>query len=479
MGKITGSNQTKVFFKALSIFGSVEVLKLACGIVRTKLVAIWIGTVGVGIMSLYNSTLEMVKSVSLLNLRQSSIPAIASAEEDDRDRICSQVELLGFIIGIIITVLVIGLSPLLSLATFGNYDYSWGFALLAPTMLANSLSDVKQAVMQGLRRFDVLAKAVVWTVVVSTIVTIPLFYFFRLSAIVPSLIIFPVVLTFLLYIIPGSRIKRVAYNPGLFRETVKALVKLGSYLTIGIAVAFIGDYLMRIYLNRYAGAASVGLFQAGVTLVNRYVGIFFTVITMEYFPRLSARINRTHYTEMVVAHEINISLGLLVPVVILFISLNEVVVRLLYSSSFLDITPYITIGVIATVLRAVSWCFSYVIVAKGDGRIFVMTESISVITLLILSYIGWNLGSWAGLGWAFVGQYAVYTIVTWGICRYRYGIRMPSAVINRISGALMVCLGALLLRIVAGWWAPLLLLLPIGAYWFVKLQQNSRKKRAR
>lgn len=438
---------TAKFMKALGVFGSLEVLKVLCAVVRTKLVALWIGTAGVGIISLYNATLDMIKSVALLNLRQTSVPAIAGAEESERVHICRYVDLLGLIIGIISTIIVIVLSPFLSLVTFDSYDYSWGFALLAPTMLAAGIGDARGAILQGLGRLRTLALASLYSVLASTAVAIPLFYFFRMAAIVPVLIVFPVFTALFLFFVPGSGVKFPPHDKALFRATVRSLVRIGSYLTVGIAVGFIADYVLRVYLSRHGGVDTVGLFQSGYTIVKSYVGIFFTAITMEFFPRLSATIKRRKYTSVIVAHEISVALWVLMPVVVLFILFNDIIVKLLYTSAFLDVVPYISVAIIGTLLRAVSWCFSYVIVAKGDGKVYIFTESISAVSLLVFSYIGWTYGGFAGLGCAYVAQFVMFTIATWAVCRYRYGLRMPASVWRLTAFTLAVSGAALALRL--------------------------------
>ena len=475
MGKIVTSRNTASVFRALGIFGSLEVMKMLCAVVRTKLVALWIGTAGVGIISLYNSTLDMVKSVALLNMRQSCVPSIAAAAQnpEEQARICHHVDVLGVAVGALTTILFAAFAPLLSLATFGSYSYSWGFALLAPTMFLSSVADARQAVLQGCRRLDVLARATLWAVLAATLLALPLFYFFRIAAIVPVLIIFPVFTAFFLYIVPShSGQRKLPFDRRLFFATAKSLIRLGSYLTLGVAMGFLADYLLRIYLERVGGIPVVGLFQSGATIIKSYVGLFFTAITMEFFPRLSATISHKRATSLIVAHEIGIALWLLMPVIVIFISFDELVVRLLYSSSFLDIVPYLSIAIIATVLRAVSWCFSYVIVAKGDGRIYLLTEAISAISLLVFSYIGWKNAGFAGLGWAYVGEYLAFTAAVWLVCRLRYGLRIPSGIAALILFATAIGFAALWFKLTFGIWTPLLLIPIILIVWIVVRRQH-------
>lgn len=453
------SNTRRRALKALGMFGSLEALKMVCSVVRTKLVAIWIGAAGVGVISLYNATLEMLRSVAMLNLRQSAVPAIASADPADQPHIAHTVGLLGVIIGLTATLAVAILSPLLSLLTFGSYDYAWGFALLAPTMLAGAVADARSAIMQGRGHLADLARASLWAVLAATAVAIPLFYFFRMAAIVPVLIAFPVFAALFAVIAPASRHGNAQLDRRLFRSTAAGLVRLGSYLTAGMSTGLIADYALRAWLGRHSGIDTVGIFQAGSTVVKSYVGVFFVAMMMEFFPRVAATIRSARATSLVVGREIILTTSLICPLIVLFLSCNELIVNLLYSQEFAATVPYISIAATATALRAVSYCFSYVIIARGDGRIYLITESISAVSLLAFSYIGWTSGGFVGLGWAFVGQFAVFTAATWIAGRRRYGLRLPRTAIAVALASLAIAFIALALRQIA-WWAPLPLLIP-------------------
>lgn len=47
------SATTAKVIKAMGIFGGVQSLQILCSVIRTKLVAVWIGPAGVGLIALY------------------------------------------------------------------------------------------------------------------------------------------------------------------------------------------------------------------------------------------------------------------------------------------------------------------------------------------------------------------------------------------------------------------------------------------
>lgn len=62
----------------------------------------------------------------------------------------------------------------------------------------------------------------------------------------------------------------------------------GFFLTVSAFVTQLSSYIFMAYLNNVGGDDTVGFYQSGFTLVNRYLGLIFTAIAMEYFPRLSS-----------------------------------------------------------------------------------------------------------------------------------------------------------------------------------------------
>ncbi len=452
------STLTARVLKALSVFGSLEVINMACAVVRTKLVALWIGAAGVGVISLFNSTMGMLQYVLLLNLRTGAVSDIAAADEAGRGAVCKATTRLGLIIGIVSSIIVAVLSPLLSRVTFGTYDYTWAFAVLSLTMFASAVADSRRAVLQGLARLRRLAVASLWGGVVSTVVAVPMFYCRRMDAIVPVLLVFSFVTAAFLIVQPTGLSPAKKYKRAELTAPMKSIIRFGGYITVAIGFTLLADYALRVYLNTSASIEAVGHFQAGYTVVNSYVGIIFTAIAMEFYPRLAAMASRRRRAEVIVAHEVTIVQWILLPVVIVFLSADQLIVRVLYSESFIDAVEYMSPAIVGVMLRGSSWCMSYVMLANSDGRAYVVTEIVSSLLMLGLSIALWQGYGFVGLGAAYLIQYIVYAAMTYGVCRVRYRMRMPATVVRLIVAMPLIAGAALAMRLIIGWWAPLILL---------------------
>ena len=77
----------RTIVKAISLFGGTQVFSILCSIVKTKLIAIWLGAGGVGIIGLYSNTIDMISALTGLGLGGSSVRSISREyQSGDADR---------------------------------------------------------------------------------------------------------------------------------------------------------------------------------------------------------------------------------------------------------------------------------------------------------------------------------------------------------------------------------------------------------
>ena len=169
-----------MILKAMGIFGGVQVLGILCSIIRTKLVALWIGPVGVGLFGIFNQALEMINMATNLGVRNSSVRDISQAMEH-RDqsliaRIVTVVRRWSLWLGMAGALITLAIAPALSRFSFGDYSHVWHFAALAVAVLFMALTNGEYAVLQGLSKLKRLARVTVSGTVGGLLISIPLFY---------------------------------------------------------------------------------------------------------------------------------------------------------------------------------------------------------------------------------------------------------------------------------------------------------------
>lgn len=447
------TNISRMAMKAMGLFGGVQVMGILCSIIRTKLVAMWIGPVGIGLFGLFNNALEMISTGTNLGIRSSSVKDISQtmvmSDHGLVARMVAVVRRWSLWLGLAGALLTLSLAPLLSQVTFGDTTHIWGFVALSAAVLLQALTNGEYAVLQGTARLKRLASVTLWGTIVGLAVSIPMFYLLRERSILPSIIAYAAALAAFAWLFrnrdypPVDVSRREAFDMG------KGFVKLGIYMTLGNFATILASYAFNAWLNVNAGTEQVGFYQAGYTLINKYTGLILTALGMEYYPRLAKVADSRIRLRAFVSQEINVAIAVMAPVVALFILLREVIVWLLYTPEFNVILTFVSWGMIGTVLRTLSWCLAFTILAKGDGKTYLWTEAASAIINLVLNILFYRMWGLIGLGIAFLVSYVLYTLII-AIVYFRiYHLTITRASIYNLLWTLAVA-GAVMIAMEAG-----------------------------
>lgn len=429
--------------RAMGIFGGVKVASILCSIVRTKLIAVWIGPVGVGLFAIFNGALDMITAISQVGLRNSAVRDISQHRGTQRIALVMAVtRRWAWVLGLAGAAVTVAISPLLSRWTFGNDSWTWGFMALGVAVLLNSLGASEGAIMQGLEKLKQLARASVWGVVIGFAVSVPMFYFWRIDSVLPSILAYS--LTTAVAMLWYGHKQPAKVHP-TWEQSVsvgRSFLVLGAFMVASDVITQVLTYVFTAWLNLHSSAQEVGYYRGGFTVVNRYVGLVFSAIAMEYYPRLAAATGHRNRMALFVFHEMKTVLWVLLPLVMTFICAAPLIVRILYTPDFLVIVPFISIAMVGTVLRGISWCMAYVMLARGDGKIYLFTEAMSDAIMLGLNLAGYLLWGLTGLGIAYVCWYVIYTVMVTVVYR-RYGYGMKPGVLVLAGCVLSLCVAQL------------------------------------
>ena len=410
-----GSSISRMAMKAMGLFGGVQIAGILCSIIRTKLVAMWIGPVGVGLFGLFNNALEMISTGTNLGIRSSSVrdisQALAGRNPDLVARMVNVVRKWAMWLGLAGALITLTLAPLLSQVTFGDTTHIWGFVALSVAVLLQALTNGEYAVLQGTARLKRLASVTLWGTIVGLAISIPLFYWLRERSILPSILAYAAALAVFAWLFRNRDYPQVTMSRQETFNMGKGFVQLGIFMTLGNFASILASYAFNAWLNVNAGTEAVGFYQAGYTLINKYTGLILTALGMEYYPRLAKVADSRLRLRAFVSQEINLAIAVMAPVVALFILLRELVVWILYTPEFNVIFTFVSWGMIGTVFRTLSWCLAFTILAKGDGKTYLWTEVASAVINLVLNIVFYRWWGLTGLGVAFLVSYVLYTLI--------------------------------------------------------------------
>lgn len=451
---------TRSILQAAGIFGGVRVLNILCSLIRNKLIAVFVGPAGVGLISLYNSVSDMVTTLSRLNIDQSATRDISQTSGADIDRISTVVMRTTWVFGLLGALLLCVFSPLLSEWSFGTSDLWWTFCLLATVPLGNTLYCGICAIYQGTRNFKALARSGIWPALAAIAISVPLIIILGKDSIIWVLTTYGITYG-ITALICRRKSRSIAIPWRQEWQLAGSFIRLGALITVGVIITQLFNYLFVLFLNCYADTGTLGIYQAGFTLVNAYVGVVFTGMWVEFLPRLSAIIHSPKRTSIAVSHQIITTAWLLMPIIGFFVCADKLIVRLLYAENFMAMLPFITLGIAGVLLRAVSWCIAHTMLAKGDGAIYVVSETVSGVVFLTLHVTLYSTLGFLGLGIAYIIWYALYLLFVYIVYRRRYRLTIDAQAWKLVGIATAFAAVCVASKLLVGWWLTLLLTLAI------------------
>ena len=435
--------------KFTGIFGGVQGLNVLVGLVRNKFVALLLGPDGMGLVSLFNTTVQLISQATHLGISVSAVRNISEYyDAGDTEKVAHCVKvvrgwcLLTALLGMLVCVVA---GPFLSNTTFSWGDHTLHFVVLAPAVGMIAITGGETAILKGQRKLGALALVQIVAALASLVIAIPIYYFFWQAGIVPVIVLMAFVtmcatLRFSLRIFPlqirGAR--------GILGEGM-GMIRLGVAFTLAGIVGSGAEMFIRSFLNVAGSLDAVGLYNAGYMITITYAGLVFAAMESDYFPRLSAVNQDVEATNLMVNKQTEVSVLTIAPLLTSLIIFLPVLIPLLLSSQFLPIVAMTQVAALAMFFKAMTLPVAYITLARGLSVTYFVLESVYYVALVALIMVGYrHWGIW-GTGLAITLAHLVEFLIINGYARWRYQYKQSSTVVKYFAVHLLIGLSAYIL----------------------------------
>ena len=478
--------------KYTGVFGGVQGLNVLVSLVRNKFVALLLGPGGMGLASLFNTTVSLISQTTILGLPVSAVKNLSEmVEKGDEERTSHFVNvirgwsLLTALIGMLVCVVI---GPFLSNTTFSWGDHSLHFIFLAPAVGMIAITGGETAILKSHRKLGAIAIVQIISVMASLLISVPIYYFFWQAGIVPVIVLMAFVtmcatLWYSLRLYP----LQLSGTRGILGEGME-MVRLGVAFTLAGIIGSGAEMVIRSYLNVTGDLEVLGLYNVGYMLTITYAGMVFSAMETDYYPRLSAVNNDIEITNLTVNRQMEVSLLIISPMLTALIVFLPILIPLLFSSEFIDVVTMAQVSVLAMFFKVLTLPVAYITLARGYSMTYLMLESVYFVVFVVLIVLGYQhlglLGTGVAITLAHVFDYAMINLYAYK----KYGYRV-SATVSRYA-AVLLTLGFLayactiLLDGIAYWAVELSIVLVSGLYSLQILRSkthlwNSLKKKLR
>ena len=413
--------------KSTSIFGGSQVITIIIGIIRTKIIAVLLGTMGVGVIGIFQSIIDMMRSGAGLGMDTMSVRDMAYANSlPDKAELSKTVSLFnrwflitalaGFLICIIFCY------PI-SVWAFGSGEYAIYIALLSFSVFFAILTVGRSTVLQGMRHISDMAKSSIIGSFLGLLVTAPLYYFLGLDGITPAFL--------LVYLISFLCVQMYYRRLNITKVKVSAkatieggiyIFKFSIYLFIAGVVATGTMFLIKALLVRNMNIDAAGLFQAAWTISTIYLGLILRSMGSDFFPRLSAIANKKRGVRKLVNEQSYIVIIIASPLIVAMLFLSGQVISILYSSEFVNADTVLRWQMFGTFLKVLSWPIAFIMLAKNKGLLFLITEALFYGVYILSCHLLFPTYGLDATGIGYLIAYVVYLPIVyyigWRIARF-------------------------------------------------------------
>lgn len=467
--------------KSSSIIGGASIINIVIGLLRTKILAVFLGPMGIGIVSLYIGLVSMATAVTTMGIGTIGTRQIAEALSQNDKRALAVARRAMFWGSLLLAcggaLLVWSLREVLAIHVLGSVEHATTVGWLALGVALSAASASQGALIQGMRRIGDMARLAVYGSALYTVFGIALLWQYGAAGLVAYVLIGPLI-SFLLGHWFVSCLPKVVSTDISLREMVhqwETLLRLGiPFMGAGVIGSLVQLWI-RVEVDNTLGAESLGHFQAAWTISMQYIGFVLAAMSADYYPRLTGVINDHKAATRLVNEQTEIALLLSAPVFIVMIGLTPWIIHLLYSSAFLPAVDVLRWQILGDVLKVASWPLGFVILAAGAGKTFFWTESL---VLMLMGGLIAGFASSAGLqitGIAFLVCYVVHLPLVYILAKHRIAFQWQSNVTHLLLSVLVLCV---LVAILSAhyWWGggvSIVLAMAFGLYTLVRLSHMS------
>jgi O-antigen/teichoic acid export membrane protein len=411
--------------KATTLFGGVQVFNIIISILRAKFIAVLLGPTGMGIAGLLTSTIGLIGSITNFGLGSSAVRnvsvAAATGEEEKIRIIVSVVRRLVWLTGLLGALATFALAPFLSEITFGDKSYTIAFMCISITLLLSQLGTGQFVIMQGLRKMKYLAKSNMTGMLLGLVISIPIYYKLGIKGIVPAIIISSFLGLFISwYFASKVKIANARVKKSLLKSESITMLKMGFMLSLNGSITMVASYVLRIFIARLGGVEHVGFYNSGFAIMSNYVGMIFTAMMTDYYPRLSEVSNDNSKTRNVINEQAEIAILLIAPALVGFLMFVDWLIILLYSHEFIVVNSMLHWAALGTFFQTASWAIGIVFLAKGAYGLFFWNELAATVYLLSFNVLGYKLLGLTGLGVSFLIGYIFFFLQIFIAAKLKY-----------------------------------------------------------
>jgi O-antigen/teichoic acid export membrane protein len=400
--------ELKKLVKNTSYLASTKVVQFIVGIIRSKINAVLLGTVGVGIVNQLTFLSSKMGQFTMLSMSEAVVKQIAQNKDNENVPNIVAASLKSYIVLVFSFMLVSGsvfyiFSNQLTNYVLGDTKYKAYFyiALFSfPLLIINS---IPFAILKGFKDVASISKARIAIIIANLLVFVPLVYLYRLKgAVIFIPISYMITLAANYYFVRKNHLKRLNLGLSTILKTKfnkafskEILLFSGFGLIVGTYGIF-SEFACRSIVIENLGVDKIGLYSPVIVWSGLFTGFIIPSFSTYLYPRFAEAKSNPEITG-ILNDAIRFSTFALIPLLFLAIPFRNVFIPLLYSKEFIEAGNYLPYHFIGVVFYVWWYIFTQAMTPTGRIRQHATLFTVYMTLDIVVTYITvpiWGLNGW-------------------------------------------------------------------------------------
>ena len=400
--------------KTSALNGIAVLIKTATMFILNKVLAVYVGPSGYAVIGQFQNFIQIVTSFAGGAINTAVIKYTAQYYEDEnRQRaIWRTAGSIVLLFSIVIAFLILILQRQLSIYIFQTDEFQSVFVWFAVFLLFFNFNALFLAILNGKKEILKLVMANIAGSLFSLAITGVLAFKFGLYGALVALSIYQstafLVTLVLCYKADWFKFKYLfgKIDPDITRKFAGfALMALTSALCVPLS-----QIAIRTYMTGEFGIAYAGYWEAMIRLSGAYLMLVTTTLSVYYLPRLAELSAISDIKkEVYLGYKVIFPVALLGAILVYL--LRDWIIGLLFTDDFLPMRDLFLWQMIGDSLKIGSWILAYLMLSKAMTKLFIVTEIIFSVLLVVSTYLFTKIFGFEGVSIAYLVNYAVYWIV--------------------------------------------------------------------
>ncbi len=394
--------------------GAATAARLAAALVSNKLLALYVGPAGFGVVGQFQSLMSIVLSAAggVFSPGVTKLTAEHAGRPEHQLDILRSALTLGLIGGGVAGMLLLLLGPMLADRLLGDASLVGAIFWLATASAMLALNNVLLPALSGLKKVNVYVAASIAGSVLSAgsaALLVPRYGLYGGLIALPLGQALAGAVTLWLF----QRARPTRWRDLVGRMRPDATRALGGFALMAATTAIVvpaSQVAIREGLTQLGGADLAGLWQAMWKLSETHLMLLTTTLSLYFLPRF-AEITDGSELRREVTRGYRFVVPLVIATALSIYLLRQPLTLLLFTPDFLPLAQALGWQLMGDVLKIASWVPAYTMISHSRTRLYIGTEVVFSILVAAACLIGASQFGLAGAGAGYAATYAIYWLV--------------------------------------------------------------------